>query len=172
MLNSVFAVVLAAGIAAGVAFREAVVALLYDPPVVMCAGDWCSGCRRVPGGVEITAESAPDVVFSFEGLAAEVPLGYVVSEVASGAELFSGEGALVPLSLVSDTAVKVRFYALSGEVDWSEVSAVSAVQSEPLAASEDTTHNKMGMSINASDAVITGILTIAYPDGTEQSIEL
>ena len=37
---------------------------------------------------------------------------------------------------------------------------------------EDTTHNKMGMSINASDAVITGILTIAYPDGTEQSIEL
>ena len=135
MLNSVFAVVLAAGIAAGVAFREAVVALLYDPPVVICAGDWCSGCRRVPGGVEIAAESAPDVVFSFEGLAAEVPLGYVVSEVASGAELFSGEGALVPLSLVSDTAVKVRFYALSGEVDWSEVSAVSAVQSEPLAAS-------------------------------------
>ncbi len=94
--------------AVSVAFREAFVNLFVDPPVVVCEGDWVSGCERVPGGVEIGVCQAQDVVFSFEGLSEGVSLGYTVVDSLSGEDLFAGEGVVVPLSLTSGALCVVR----------------------------------------------------------------
>lgn len=36
----------------------------------------------------------------------------------------------------------------------------------------DTTHERLGMSINPEDAVIIGVLTVLYPDGRTEEVEL
>ena len=133
MFQQVSVLVLAVGMAVSVAFREAFVNLFVDPPLVVCDGNWIVGCERVPGGVEILATDAPDMTFSFEGLTTEVILGYQVVSVDDGEFLFCGEGCNVPLSLCSG-AVSISFYALTGEVNWAELTSISASESSPLMA--------------------------------------
>ena len=130
MTNQVYALILAAGVTAGTTLWDTIINLITDPPSVVCDGEWVAGCNRVVGGLDIEVVNAPDVSFSFEGLSTEVPLGYQVLDVESNQVLFSGEGVWVPLTLAPGNA-RVRFYALSGEVDWTEVSTVSATSQAP-----------------------------------------
>ena len=160
MFQQVSVLVLAVGMAVSVAFREAFVNLFVDPPVVVCEGDWVSWCERVPGGVEIGVCQAQDVVFSFEGLSEGVSLGYTVVDSLSGEDLFAGEGVVVPLSLTSG-AVFVRFYALSGEIDWSEVSTITAsaqpkLMALPVATSGTSAEDSLTAEMNPPRLKYTG----------------
>ena len=132
MFHQVSVLFLAAGVTAGAMLYNVVVDLFTDPPTIVCEEGWITDCERVPGGLEMdVASGAPDVTFSFEGLSEDVPLGY---EVFEGERIFlSGEGTYIPLSLMP-SPVQVRFFALSGEVDWSVVSSVRTRSASPLLA--------------------------------------
>ena len=125
MMNPVVSMVLAVGVTASAMFSDVIVDLVTDPPSIVCEEAWVTDCERITGGVELVATNAPDMVFTFDGLSYDVPLGYEVVSVDSEAVLFRGEGTSVPLSF-APTTVKVRFFALTGDIDWSEVSTISA----------------------------------------------
>ena len=76
MVNHFAAMVLAVGVAAGSLFTDVIINLFTDPPSIVCEEGWITSCERVTGGVELIAVNAPDAVFTFEGLSAEVALGY------------------------------------------------------------------------------------------------
>lgn len=118
-----------AGFTLGMAWWAAEVDVRGDPPVVICAGGWVTGCARVPGGLSLTVRKAPDTVFSFGGPMSEAALGYAVRCAASPTPLAMGEGTAVPLSQWPQ-AETVTFYALSGAPDWAEVSSVTAAKAE------------------------------------------
>ncbi|MBR4317236.1 MAG: hypothetical protein IKT85_00635, partial [Kiritimatiellae bacterium] len=92
MVNQFAAMVLAVGVTAGAMFTDVIINLFTDPPSIVCEEGWITGCERVTGGVEMVAVNAPDAVFTFEGLSAEVALGYEVVDVDSEAVLQQGEG--------------------------------------------------------------------------------
>ena len=118
-----------AGVSLGAAWWTAEIDVREDPPAVVCPGGWVTACERVPGGLELTVHEAPDLLFSFEGLSSEPILGYAVRCAASPEPLGLGEGTFVPLSAWPQ-AETVTFYALSGELDWAEVSAVAAASAD------------------------------------------